>query len=62
MNQRVDIGMEKRKKETDLREIWKVYSTGLIRFGGRIRRYSEGRNIGLLDPCLKSLKMNDGVQ
>lgn len=27
------LEMEKRKKEADLRHIWKVYSIGLIRLG-----------------------------
>lgn len=42
------------EKETDLREIWKVYSVELIRFGGRIRRYSRKRNTeGLLNSHLE---------
>lgn len=41
------------ERETDLREIWKVYSVGLIRLGGQIRRHSKARTTGLLDSCLQ---------
>lgn len=42
------------ERETDLREIWKVYSVGLIRLGGQIRRHSRARTTeGRLDSCLK---------
>lgn len=49
--------MQKKEKKTYLRHIWKEYSVGLNRLGGRVGRFSGGRNLEIhLDTCLKRLK------